>query len=217
MLVFAVLLSECFGLRWYSLHTHEQANTSVKSHTTYDFFSREGVNVFEYQSPVNLGFEDAKSLEMRSSWKKDWRKSMTEVGIRYCLTPIQVHFGFCTANSSLFQVYVVITVQPSEVHSHLRKTARTILQPHSLILTRTQYLSHPINYPLSLDPFALLRYYGSKGLNKRTLSSSGKLFRESMWNLVSLEKVCADGPGDVRCDADVFIRTGRCIVSSCTI
>ena len=110
MLVFAVLLSECFGLRWYSLHTHEQANTSVKSHTTYDFFSREGVNVFEYQSPVNLGFEDAKSLEMRSSWKKDWRKSMTEVGIRYCLTPIQVHFGSCTANSSLFQVYVVITV-----------------------------------------------------------------------------------------------------------
>ena len=27
MLVFAVLLSECFGLRWYSLHTHEQVNT----------------------------------------------------------------------------------------------------------------------------------------------------------------------------------------------
>ena len=85
------------------------------------------------------------------------------------------------------------------------------------MLTRTQYPSHPINYSLSLDPFVLSRYYGSKGLNKRALSSFGKLFRDSTWNLVSLDKVGADGPGGVRCDADVFIRTGRCIVSSCTI
>ena len=63
------------------------------------------MNTSDSQSPVILGFEDAKSLEMRS-WEKDWRKSMTEVGVRHCLTPIQVHFGSCTANSSLFQVYV---------------------------------------------------------------------------------------------------------------
>lgn len=42
---FSVLLSECFGLRWCSLHTHEQANASFRSHTTRHFFSREGLRI----------------------------------------------------------------------------------------------------------------------------------------------------------------------------
>ena len=45
---FSTLLSECFSLRWCSLHIHGQANASVKSHTTCDFFCKEGDNVCEY-------------------------------------------------------------------------------------------------------------------------------------------------------------------------
>ena len=131
-----------------------------------------------------------------------------------------------THTGSLWFLYrqfkLVSSVRPSSPSSLPRSTVICGKLPEQFFNLTPLYshalnTSHPINYSLPLDPFALSGYYGSKGLNKRTLSSFGKLFRESTWNLVSLYKVCADGPGNVRCDADVFIRAGRCIVSSCTI